>query len=788
VGNIGGFSFMDSNFRIIIIIFLSCILLSQPVIAQDKQFIIKSINVQGSKTMPPETIIGILQTRVGEEVSRKKIDNDVKELFKLGQFSNIQVDSSGSQDGIDLTFIMEEWPKVSGDIVINGNKEISTSKIKGVLTVGSGQSLSGKLLQENRNKIVSLYKDRGYYLAEVQQNLVTSPEDGSARLSFDISEGNKIAIDEIDITGNRRISDRELKKQMKLKKGKRFDDIYYEADQLALINYYRQNGFVDARMLKAEKQFNDNKTGITIRIELDEGPQYRVGKIQVSIKPYENNKQILTEKDILSYFTLKEGDLFKEMAFEEGIKSIYSMYLDKGRVSVQINPTDIKYKPEEEVVDINLSIVESGPAYIDQVSINWLSETSDEPHKTKDYVIKRELDRFDIKKGKTYSLQNIEDARREILTLGSFIKRADPRPKLSSDLEENNNEQKVAIGFDIEESRQSGMFSIAGGYGSEGGLFGALDIWDDNILGRALRLQLTGEIGTKERRTGEVAFSTPWIFNTPTFLSFRLYNRRRSTNYYPGEEEEAYYRDESAGGSITVGRPITRKLDLSLMLRNENWVTKELLGENWEPRWRGITRSVKVLMDRDTRKYLTSMFDPNGGSYNSISVEASGLGGDEFEKITTESSLFLPTWWKLVLAFQLRTGYITGKYPKIYELRWERFFLGGIDTVRGYDSYSITPDDYAQSGGNQMALLNIEYRIPITDMLRGVIFFDAGQTWGDNEYPWQRFSPRKSVGIGLRVDLLGALARIEYGFPLDPARKGEKIKSGKIHFDFGPAF
>ncbi len=218
-------------------------------------FVIKSIKVHGSKTMPSETIIGILQTRVGEEISKEKLNSDVKALYKLGQFSNIQVDSVGSQDGIELTFIMEEWPKVSGDIVINGNNSISTGKIKDVLTISSGRSLSGKLIQENKNKIISLYKDRGYYLVQVEPNIISNPEDGTARVFFDINEGNRISIGNIDIIGNKRIPDKDLKKAMKLKEGKRFDDTYYEGDQVSLVKYYRQNGFVDARVLKAEKMF-----------------------------------------------------------------------------------------------------------------------------------------------------------------------------------------------------------------------------------------------------------------------------------------------------------------------------------------------------------------------------------------------------------------------------------------------------------------------------------------------------------------------------------------------------
>ena len=761
-------------------------------------FIVKSIEIQGSKTMPAEVVRGILQTRVGEEASEKRIRDDVKELWKLGQFSNIAVDSSGSEEGLYLTFILKEWPKVES-VSLDGNEELSDGKIKDVLTIGPGRSLSGKLLHENKSKILSLYQKKGYYLAQVEPNVVIDSADAdlgspsaksseagtSANVTFSINEGKKIEVEEIDIIGNRRVSDREIRKQMKTKKGKRFDDAYFEGDLKTIAEYYHQNGFINAQTINWGKDFNEDKTGLIVRIEVEEGPQFRVGMLQAEIQSYEYNELLFTEGEVLKEFTLKEGDIFSEAAFDEGIAKINKMYLDKGRVSVKTKE-DIDYNPEEEVVDLKLIIFEGGPAYIERASINWVSETSDEPHKTKEHVIRRELDRFDIKKDRMFSYQNVEDVRRKILTLGPFIRRAQPRLSLEPNSEDDD--QRVTVNFDIEESRQSGMFSIAGGYGSEGGVFGALDIWDDNILGRAWRMHVRGELGTQERRTGQIYFSTPWVFDSPTSLGFSLYSRRRSTTYYPGEEENALYRDESVGASITVGRPLTRQIDLSVGLRNENVSYKELMSNDvWEEIYRGKTRSIKLILDRDTRQFVTSMFDPNSGSYNTFSVEFSGLGGDRFQKYMTESSLFIPTWWKLVLVFHLRTGYLGGEDIKF--LRYERFFLGGIDSIRGYDPYSITPSGgYETYGGNQMALLNVEYRFPITDMLRGLVFFDSGQTWADNEWPWDNFRLRKSVGIGLRIDLLGALARLEYGYPLDEAREGEGVKRGRFQFDIGPAF
>jgi len=752
---------------------------------ESNPFIIKSIEIQGSKTMPPETILSIIQTKVGEEVSLKQIREDVKVLYKFGQFSNIQVNSSGSEDGISLTFVLEEWPKVD-KLDLKGNEKISSGKIDDVLTIEAGNSLSGKLLHENEEKITSLYKKKGYYLAQVESK--TRPKsEGSVDVLFNISEGQKIEVEEIDIMGNRRISDREIRKKMKIKKGKRFDDKYFEGDLIAIEQHYRENGFINAKIISSGKEFNEDKTGLIVRIEVEEGQQFRVGAIKTVILPNDSGEPIFEEKKILKAFTLTEGDIFSEAALNEGVARISNMYFDKGRVAVKVEPEE-EYDMASETVDLKLTISEGGAAYIDSVQINWISETDDEPHKSKDYIIKRELEQLNIKSGELFSYRNIRDARRKILRLGPFIRNCNPvaRPQLSSTPDSESNDQKVVVNFEIEESPQSGMFSIAGGYGSEGGIFGALDIWDDNIMGRAWRLRLRGEIGTRERRTGEISFSSPWIFGTPTSLGLSLYSRRRSsTGYYSTEEEEddVLYKDESLGASVTIGRPITRNIDLSVGLKNENVSYQELVGEDWEETYKGKTRSVKLMLDRDTRQFLTSMFDPNRGSYNTFSAEFSGLGGDTFQKYITDSSLFIPTWWKLVLVFHLRTGYFTGEYPTVQQLRYERFYLGGINSIRGYGLYSITPPgDYEEIGGNQMAFLNVEYRFPITNVLRGLLFFDAGQTWADNEWPWDRFSPKKSIGMGLRIDLMGALARLEYGYPLDGGREHN------WHFDIGPSF
>jgi len=168
--------------------------------------------------------------------------------------------------------------------------------------------------------------------------------------------------------------------------------------------------------------------------------------------------------------------------------------------------------------------------------------------------------------------------------------------------------------------------------------------------------------------------------------------------------------------------------------------------------------------------------------------------------VTYDTSWFFDSFWKFVLVAHLRTGYLhSSDDPSV--LYWERYVLGGIDTVRGYEDFSLLPQPETFKpglspalanpyyGGNKMYYVNLEYRFPITDMIRGIVFYDMGQVWNEHtDNVFAEFKPKKSVGIGVRFDLFGMLARLEYGYGLDRRVNGEPAPAGRFHFTIGPAF
>jgi outer membrane protein insertion porin family len=345
------------------------------------------------------------------------------------------------------------------------------------------------------------------------------------------------------------------------------------------------------------------------------------------------------------------------------------------------------------------------------------------------------------------------------------------------------------------------MLSLGGGYGSEGGIFGVAEVGQNNFRGQAYRVHLKGELGTRDHHTAELSFGTPWILGTPTRLNARIYDNRRFRRYY-GTIGALYNRRVGSnylydryvwarrGASLTLGRPIAHDIDLSVRFRNEHVEShnpdRELYNRS--------TRSILFALGRDTRDYRTSLFDPTAGSFHTLSYEYSGgiLGADnKFQKYYADASWFYSGWWNHVIAVHGRAGIMRSKSTDAYFLFYERFFLGGVDSIRGYEDWEIYPDPDESGfinpyGGDKVFFANFEYRVPISQQLTAALFFDIGQVWDESTTNvFNQISMKKGLGLEARFTMLGMLVRLGWGYGLDRV-SGEP--AGKFHFTVGPGF
>ena len=828
----------------------------------DPALVVKKISFEGAKNTSEDFFEIHIQTKVGEEISPDRLSEDIKNLYKnTGFFSDfgdagespIQVEVQPAEGGgLEVIYKLKESPKIES-VKIIGNEKLKTGKIEDAITLKPSEIYSDQRRWESARAIRKTYREKGYYLATVESDTTIDRDTNTIEVTFEISEGERIKIHEINFIGNTNIPAKTLSKKIKTRVGKNFDENLLDDDMILLRHYYQDQGFAQIEVEGHEHRLTADDTGLIIDVTVDEGPEYVIGSYDINILHLK--KPAFSEEKIRDMLDPVEGEIFDRGTFQESIEKIQKAYQDKGYLLSNMSPIP-HFDEATGVVDIELHINEGDVIIIENVEIDGLE-------KTKENVVQRELDRVNLKTGEFLDVKSMRKARQKLFQMGPFIRNVDmkPTPNASG---ENYRDLKV----EITETSRTGMFSLGGGYGTEGGIFGVAEVGENNLFGRAYRVHLKGELGTRDRHTAELRFNTPWILGTPTRLNVSLYNTRRLRRYY-----HSIYRDRGLdrsvytrkGGSVTVGRSIAQDIDVSVRFRNEythenrgdplfsidldhqasldsevlsdglsgafekngNALSENAtasiyeLGREWRvddledeadatkkfvirqendalnldvyrsgqhPFDRSV-RSVTLFLSRDTRDYLTSIYDPVAGSLNTLSYEYAGgiLRADsKFQRYTMDTSWFVNTWSNHVIAAHARAGYLNSRAGQDWFLRYERFLLGGIDTVRGYEDYNILPSSGNYNGGNKVFYANFEYRVPLGSQLTGSAFFDIGQVW-DEQQPniFKDFALKKGAGVGIRFNLFGMLARAEWGYGFD--RPGGE-KGGKLHFTIGPGF
>jgi outer membrane protein insertion porin family len=751
----------------------------QPSSSVDDTFTVKKIEFKGVETLRKEMLQTLIQTQVGQEISEDFLTKDIENLYKdTGFFYDIAVDVKNIEgSGFEVTYILDESPKVEG-INIIGNIELYTGKLMDQVTLRRSEIFNDRLRWESERAIRKLYHEKGFYLVSIQVHIDKDDEKNTNQVTFEIDEGPRVRITEINFIGNDQVDAKKLRKQMKTRIGKHFDEILFAEEDINynLRNYYQDQGFAQVKILGHTKRFTEDKTGLMLDITVDEGSQFIVGKYNVQVEAGE--KIVYSEQKIQNMLDPAEGEIFNRAVFEESIAKLQQTYLDKGYLLAEVIPQPF-FDEVNASVNINLKISQGDVIIIDNVPIRGLE-------KTKELIVRRELDWLNIKSDELLDVKVLRKARQRLFQMGPFIRGVDFVP---SDTDNNSRKNLVV---NIAESPTTGTLSVGGGYGSEGGIFGTAEIGQHNLFGRAYRIHLKGELGTRDHHTAEASFGTPWILGTPTRLNARIYNRRRFRRYYGtigALQQQDYLRDryvwDTRGGSITLGRPIAYDIDLSVRFRNEYVKAKT----QDEALFNRSTRSVLFAVGRDTRDYRTSLYDPMGGSSNSISYEYSGgfLGADnEFQKYTADTSWFFSPWWNHVFAIHARAGYMRSKSSDRSVLFYERFYLGGVDTIRGYEDWEIYPDSENFIGGNKVFFTNLEYRIPVSPQLTTAVFFDVGQVWDESIVNvFNQINLKRGAGVEARLQMLGMLARFGWGYAFD---RQNREPQGKFYFTIGPGF
>ncbi|WP_319779229.1 outer membrane protein assembly factor BamA [Maridesulfovibrio sp.] len=743
-------------------------------LSQDK---IADIEVRGCRVLDKDVILMRTNIKTGDIYTPSKINADLKNIYALGYFDDVKVKVSDVPGGKKIIFDVKERPRIQA-ISVKGEDAIDAEDILAAVNTKKGAVMNPKVLSDDLNTLREMYRKEGYYNAKVDYKL--EGEGAQARLNLNIDEGKKLYIEGIKIEGAKQLDPDEIKEQLALtergwlswftKTGVLKEELL-ERDAAAILAYYGNRGFIDAKVGEPELEIKED--GIYVTFKVSEGDRYKVGKVSFQgdlIVKKSRLRELITADDMSD-----GGEYLDRSLLREDMKSISDFYSNYGYAYAEAN---IKFDQhtEDKSVDITFIISKRQKVHIRRVIIEGNS-------KTRNNVIMREMRLTD---GDQFSGSKLQ---RSIVRLNKldYFSEVDIEPVPTGDPGEMDLKVKV-------KDKNTGMISGGIGYSTSDSVFVSAKITERNLFGRGWEFGLNGGWSSKTISYG-LEFYNPRINDTRWGGGFNTYWRT---------DDFTDYDKQTIGSVVSAGYPLGEythfytnyRLDfytISEVSDNAAKSIKDIEGDNWSS---VVTAGVK----RDT---TNKAFNPSTGTVNNLVVEMGGgllMGDDSYVKYTYDSNYFTPVFWDLVFHWKGSAGFIHDNFGSGEMPVFERFYLGGINNVRGYDSREISPrdpDSNDRIGGNKMFYMNFELLFPINEELGlvGVGFFDIGNAWDDGQsffYDTKQedgsslfLGMYKSVGAGIRWFSPMGPIRVEYGYGLD---KLEDSSRHKIEFSMGQFF
>lgn len=722
---------------------------------------VDKVLVEGNKRVPDKKILEEA-VQEGATFDLAEVDKSIDRLYKTGLFINIKVDLQVT-DEVVLTYIVDEKPFIHS-IYFEGNEEIDRGALLDKISIAEGDAFEKSAIENAVKSIKAEYQDRNYYNVEINYSVEQRP-DNTMDVIFTINEGKEAKVEKINFYGNDNISDDELMDVVQTSEKGFFSwftgsgklkSQELSLDRERIRATYLNNGYIQAKVGKPEVKFNEDKTEITVVFRIQEGMQYHIGEIS-----FEGNEH-RSDDYLRGVISLKEGDLFKSEKFQKDIESLTDAFTQIGYAYANINPST-NLNEDTRKVNVTYRITENNLYYIDKITITGNT-------KTRDRVIRRQ---FDIVEKDKYDSLKIQRSKKHIEYLNYF-----EQVKLAENRADNDS---ISLNLDVKE-KATGTFTVGAGYSTLDGAVGMLQVSQKNLLGYGYDLSLKSEFSSK-RTDYTLSFTNEWLFDRPISFGFDVYKYKRS--YYE-------YTKDSTGAAIRIGHPIIkRKLRMYYRLAYEKVDITSIDSDASQYIWdqEGVTKTVSIT-PKLVWNTLNHPVDPTRGNKSSIFVKYADnvLGGtSNYYRAGLESSQYMPLWWKFVGMLHGEAGYMESLDNKDLPVD-ERYRLGGMHSVRGFDYGDISPVDENgyEYGGNKFLLFNAELIFPLSEAanLKGVVFYDTGQVY-DNDENYFENGMRSSVGFGFRwFSPIGPL-RLEYGYKLD--KKADE-KPAQWDFSIGGMF
>lgn len=751
------------------------------------EFAIQRTDGKKPKTVKYNTVRSQIKLRKGDLYERAMLDRDIQSILNLGNFNRVAADitvmrdqkipdhfqsASPSAHPIKLIFLLEEKPLVNG-FKFEGRKKLSKGRLLDAIELEKKDPFDVVKLRADEQNVLEEYHKRGFHKAVVSSEVEIDTEALTAMPIFKITEGPKAKLGRVQWTGVTAFKAKKLAKKSKMKNRKRkvLDRREIKNDMELVSTYYKNHGYLDFKVASSSVSFNEDETKVFLNITVEEGRSYRYGDTTFS------GHTLYVSSDLAKAIEYRRKKVFNQEKFERTIGEIQTLYAERGRLRARVSPAKT-YNEETGYMDVHFDVLEGPPVYVDHVDVEGFKAT-------KKYVFTRELT---IKPGDLFQVSKIKKSIEKVRNLG-FI------DDVNLDVQSPYDPEKVDLTFEIFEGKP-GMLTAGAGFSSLDGVLGTLSLQHLNLFGRAWRTKASWSFGARVNDYS-LSWTQPWTKGKPISLGFDIFNTRRIN---PFEGSSNGFTSKRTGGTVRVGprfKDDTYKLNFNYTFQ---LISVSNVESQFSTRLAESTSAQSTFGVEAARDTRDNIWDPARGSRNSIGMNVSGgslFQGDvhlfkPFISNAVHHTLFEIGDWPAVITLANRAGYVTAFNETKVVPVFERFFIGGQDTLRGY---SAIGEAGFRDGGKVYDVANLEIGFPLArerkkTIVKFVTFFDAGGSWDNARSVNLRVGQgehniKTDVGFGIRFTTPAFPIRLDWGYGLNH-RPGES--KTQINFGIGSLF
>ena len=747
--------------------FASCLFaISQGVWAES--FVLQDIQVSGLNRINAGTVLSNVPVRVGQTFEDRMTGDVVNSLYRTGLFDDVALSRRGN------VLIVKVQERVAiGELKINGNKAIEDKVLLDALRGGGiapGRPLDRAALAQFEKELQQQYVSRGNYSAKVSSSLKPM-SGGRTAVNINVQEGSVAKIRDIVITGNNAFPDSVIKKLMEsgpksslafLSSKDQYSKSKLVGDLDNVTSFYRDRGFLKFKILSSQVSLSDDKRYVTINVQVNEGDQYRVGRVDVT-----GTQSAAIERMV----TLKQGEVFSQARLRETQKNFSEVLGKQGYAFAKVDVVP-RVNEINKTVDLTFEMKRGQRTYVRRINVRG-------NYRTKDEVFRREMRQLE---SSFYSKQAVEQSRRRIQRL-PFVSAV----KIQTSPVVGAGDQ---VDLDIIVTEQSSnQFTAGVGYSQNAGVLFNLGLTQNNFMGTGKSLSIAGS-NSETDQSFNLSYNNPYHTIDGVGRGFRVYYDKSDGS----EDTTSDFLSDRYGASVNYTFPIDEDDSLRFSLGAEQRTIKttdsspDHINQFVQDKGNDFTQLIgSMSYVHDTRD--RSIFPTKGVRHNLI-LEAGLPGSDlEYYKLKYNGSIYRPVSEDITAVVKASVAYGDG-FGNTDELPFfENFYSGGIRTVRGFEHNSLGPLDSTTDakGGNLSLNATAELRFPVpffTEVkgLKGSVFFDAGNVFEDD---FEADEVRYSAGVGLTwVSPIGPLT-LSYAKPLND-KDGDKVQ--ELQFSVGANF